>query len=169
MAFFNSYICPQCKTQFPFFIRPSMRINRGLLAPYLKCPNCGQVCRQKIVVISALWIWPLTLCFYIAVVYTLRTFLNYKELPILYILVAIVSLFPLFIGYRRGFKLIRVEEDGARQSKSQKWLIPAAGLTLFFLLFGYYTHDWVNVVIGVIINLIVWAVFYHFSGDKKDN
>jgi hypothetical protein len=79
----------------------------------------------------------------------------------------IVAFFPVFIGYRLGLKLVRVETHEARQSKSHRWVIPAGGLILFSLLFGYYTRDWVNVVIGIIIGLIVWAFFYRFSGNKE--
>jgi len=166
MSYLNSYICPKCNKPFPIFIRPSIRINRGLLAPYLKCFNCGQVCRQKIDFMKALWIWPLTICFFVTAIYILRTFL-YRAVPILYILVVIVFFYPVFIGYRRGLTLVRVDDNDMRQNKSHKWFIPASGLILFSLLFGYYTRDWVNVVIGIIIGLIVWAFFYHFSGDKR--
>jgi hypothetical protein len=166
MRIFNSFVCPQCNNCFPIFIRPSLRINRGLLTPYLKCPECGQVCRQKINFRRALWIWPLTICFFVAVVYLLRMFL-YSEARILYIIAVIVAFFPVFIGYRLGLKLVRVEKPDVRQRKSYKWFIPAGGLVLFSLLFGYYTRDWINVAIGIIVGLIVWAFFYRFFGNKE--
>ena len=168
MSLFNSYVCPQCNNCFPIFIGSSLRINRGLLAPYLKCPECGQVCRQQINFMRAIWIWPLTICFFIAVVYFLRAVL-YGETSILYIIAVVATFFPVFIGYRMGLKLVGAEKPEVRQSKSHKWFIPAGGLILLSLLFGYYTRNWSNVVLGIIIGLIFWAFFCRCIGniDKK--
>jgi len=166
MSIPNSYVCPRCNNCFPIFIRPSLRINRGLLAPYLKCPKCGQVCRQKIDFMRAIWIWPLTICFFIAVISVLRMFL-FSEARILYIIGAVGTLFPVFIGYRMGQKLVGVEKPNVKQSTSHKWFIPVGGLILFSLLFGYYTQDWGNAMIGIIIGLIVWASFYWLTRKGK--
>jgi membrane protease YdiL (CAAX protease family) len=91
----------------------------------------------------------------------------YSEARILYIIAVVAAFFPVFIGYRLGLKLVRVEKPDVRQTKSHKWFIPAGGLILFSLLFGYYTRDWINVVIGIIIGLIVWAFFYRFSRNEE--
>ena len=173
MSIFNSHICSQCNNRFPFFIRPSLMINRGLLAPYLKCPECGQVCRQKIDFIRAIWIWPLTICFFIAVIYFLDAFLYnevllYSVTVVLYIVTVVVALFFVFVGFRMGLKLIRVENPNTRQNKFHKWFIPAGCFILFSLLFGYYTHDWFGVAIGIIIAFIVCVYLYCFSGKEGD-
>jgi cell shape-determining protein MreD len=47
--------------------------------------------------------------------------------------------------------------------------MPAAGLVLFSLLFGYYTQNWVNVIVGFIIGLLVWAFFYSFGKRNRAN
>ena len=163
MSFFNSYICPQCKTQFPFFIRPSMRIRRGLLVPYYKCQNCAQICRPKINFKSAIWIWPITICYFLAMTYLLRPLGS----TLLYILIVLlVVLLPFFIGLRRGFILVSVDHNKIEKNRFLKWILPATFIILFSLLFAYYTHDWINVFIGVIIGLLAWAFFYYFSGKK---
>jgi len=171
MPIFNSLVCPQCNYHLPFFIKPSLRISRGLLAPYLKCPQCGQICRQKIYLLRAIWVWPLTVCFLLAEVYDLRVFLIflYHGALILYIMAAVMALFPLFIGLRLGKHLVKVETHALTRSRFRKWFMPTAGLILFSLLFAYYTRDWVNVMIGIIIGLVVWAFFYSFGKRKKGN
>ena len=167
MSLFNSYYCPSCNKPFPLFMRPSFRINRGLLAPYLKCLGCGQISRAKINFISAVWIWPLSLCLFIVIIYILRTHLFYQLPLLLYTAVVGISLIPVFIGIRRGFKLVKVDDRDTKQSRPYKWLIPISGLALFSLAIGYYTRDWLNVVIGITIGLIVWALFYSFAGNQK--
>jgi DNA-directed RNA polymerase subunit RPC12/RpoP len=171
MPFLNSYVCPKCGRPFSYFIKPSIRINRGLLLPDLKCPNCGQISRQKIDVFSAAWVWPLTLGLFTAFTYVLRSFL-YREAPILYILIVIMLFAPFFIGLRRGLKLVSVEKIHMRKSRSIKWVIPLGGIILYSLFWGYYTHDWLNVVLGFSTGMIVWAFFYYLSRrrvDKRDH
>ena len=167
MSFLNSYSCPKCNAQFPFFIRPSIRIRRGLLAPYLKCANCGQISRAKINYFSAIWIWPLTISAFAGIIYLLRSYL-YCELPILYILIVCMLFFPFFIALRHGFTLIPIEEKQKEQGIINKWLIPVSVIAIFMLLFGYYTQDWLNVFVGIIIGFGVWAIFYYFSANRKE-
>ena len=166
MFLLNSYICPNCNKQFPLFIRPYIRINRGLLTPHLKCPYCSQICRPKIDVSSAIWIWPLTIILFAIWIYTLRTIFDYK-LTISYILLDVVSLVLFNIGLRRGFKLVKVDKQNGSQRKSYKWILPAGGLILFSLFWGYYTHNWHNILIGNAVGLIVWGFYYRFSNRSK--
>jgi hypothetical protein len=164
MSFFNSYICPRCNAQFPAFIRPSIRINRGLLAPFLTCPHCGQVCRQGIDPLRAIWLWPLTLCFFISAIYVFQGL--YREATVLYITLIIASLFPVIIGIRRGMKLIKVEDCTIKRSRSMKWFLPLVVIAMFSLLWRYYFDDCLNIIIGILVGLIVWAFFYYFSKKK---
>ena len=165
MLSLNSYICPKCGNPFPFFIKLSMRIRRGLLQPYLKCPNCGQISKQKIDFYSAIWIWPLTVASFAALIYVLRNFL-YRKFPVLYILIVIVLFAPFFIALRRGSKLHPIEETQALQHGKHKWIIPISVIVICGFLLGYLTQDWVNVAIGIVIGLIVWALYYYFSAKK---
>jgi len=161
MPFINSFVCPKCAQPFPFFaFNPSIRINRGLLAPNLKCPNCGQISRPKIDVLSAAWVWPLTLGLITSIIYVIRTFL-YRESQILNFLLVLMSLALFFIGLRRGFKLVPVEENHMSQSILSKWVIPLVVITLSALLLVYDTRDWLNVVLGMSIGLIVFIIFYY--------
>lgn len=166
MSLLNSYICPECSKLFSFFIRPSLVINRGLLAPYLKCPHCGQISRPKIEIFIALWVWPLTLILFVIWIHTLRTFFDYK-LTILYVLWVILSLIPFIIGLRRGFKLVKVEKENGRPSSLYKWILPLFGLILFSFFWGYYTHNWHNVFIGNVVGFIVWGFYCHFSNKFR--
>ena len=99
----NSYSCPKCSAQFPLFIRPSMTIRRGLLVPYLKCANCGQISRGKINYFSAIWIWPLTISAF-AGIYILRSSVNLPE--------SFSCFFPSFCVYlHRGSFLIYCKDS----------------------------------------------------------
>jgi hypothetical protein len=170
MSFLNSFVCHKCGEPFPFFIRPAIRINRGLLLPYLKCQNCGQLSQQKIDVLSAAWVWPLSIGLFMAAVYALRNFLN-GESHFLYLLIVVMLLAPLFIGLRKGLKLVPVNNNQKSQSMLNKWVIPLICITLCALIFGYYTQDLLNVVMGFSIGLIAWLLFYYRSGkrSKKEN
>ena len=167
MKIFNSYVCPQCNSPFPIFITGSMRVDRGSLRPHLKCPVCGQVCRQKIDITRAVWVWPLTVCFFVAVIYFLRAFL-YDESHTLYMLAAVITLVPAFIGYRFGLKLVKVEKRTISERKSHKWIIPVAIFIMFSILFGYYTGDWINVALGISVGVIVWAFLFRFLRRKEN-
>ncbi len=166
MSIYNSYVCPRCRRDYPIFIPPSLRINRGLLTPFLRCPHCGQVSRQQIDIKRAVWLWPLIICFFVAVVYCLRMFLP-RDARLLSLLVVVVSLLPVFIGYRFGLRLVSVDKSEARRSRARHWLAPTGGIVLCSLSFGYLTGDWANVVVGVFLGLVVWAFFYHRSRGNK--
>jgi len=72
-----------------------------------------------------------------------------------------MSLALFFIGLRRGFKLVPVEENHMSQSILSKWVIPLVVITLSALLLVYDTRDWLNVVLGMSIGLIVFIIFYY--------
>jgi len=168
MSFINSFICPKCNEPFPLFIKPSIRIYKGPFVHYLKCQNCGQISQKKIDVLSAAWIWPLTIGLFISVIYELRSFL-YLESPFLYFLIVGIPLVLFFIGIRRGLKLVPVEKKRISQSLLNKWVIPSVVITLCSLiLLVYYTHDWINVVLGISIGLIVWIFIYYLSRRRSD-
>jgi len=164
MASFNSFRCPKCERLFPLVISPSMRINRGLLTPFLKCRNCGQISRQKIDFPRAVWIWPITVGVFGLLIYAPR-YLTYTGSPVdkLFQFIAFLSLFPFFLSLRSGMKLVVVEDIHAKQNKSTNWFMPLIFILLFSMLFGYYTHDWSNVVIGLIVGILVWAVYFYLS------
>ena len=167
MSFLNPYSCPKCGAQFPLlFIQPSMRIRRGFLSPYLKCANCGQISRQKINYFRAIWIWPLSISAFAEITHILQSYLYFGS-PILYILIVWILLVPFFIALRHGFTLIPIEEKQKEQGRINKWLIPVSVIAIFMLLFGYYTQDWLNVIVGIIIGFGVWAIFYYFSKENN--
>ena len=169
MPFINSFVCPKCSQPFPLFMKSSIRINRGLLLADLKCLNCGQVSRQKIDALSAAWAWPLTIGVFTAVIYQIRRSFLYRESPLLYFLIVFMMLAFFFIGLRRGLKLVPAEKNKISQSIFRKWVIPSIVITLYSLAFGYYTHDWLNVVMGISIGLIVWISFYYLAIRSVDN
>jgi hypothetical protein len=69
---------------------------------------------------------------------------------------AFLYMFPFFLGLRSGMKLAEVDDASTmKQNKNSKWIIPLFLIILFDLIFGFYTHDWLNVVIGFIVGLIV--------------
>lgn len=166
MPSLNSYICPTCSNPFPFFISPSMRIRRGLLSPGLKCSQCGSISRPTINVSCAIWIWPLAAALLVGSIHVLRKFIYHKA-PAIYLLLVILLLGPFFIVLRKGWILVNIDEVQAQQSAVHKWIIPTCGLLITSFLLGYYTHDWLNVAIGLTVGLIVWALFYHSSKMRE--
>ena len=171
MSLLNSYICPKCGNHFPFFLKPSITVMRGLFsAPYLKCQQCGQLSQSKIDFKSALISWPIVVLYMGFMYYAARTdFFRviYRNAWWLYFwIVFTFFLIPLFLGIRRGFKLVKVKDDKQINKKTlYKWLL-IIGATLFLGLFGYYTKNWLNVIIGIVVGTVVYAVFYHFRQKK---
>lgn len=166
MSFYNSYICPHCNKYFPIFIRPSMRINRGLFAPYLKCPNCETVCQQKFDIKNAFWAWPIAIGFLVATG-SVPKFSLFHNAPLLYIILVAISLLPVIVFLRRGFRLVKKEDNSIGQNAFYKWFLPLAVIFVFASIFGLVTHDWLNVAFGIIIGFSVWAFFYYYSVRKK--
>ncbi len=77
-----------------------------------------------------------------------------------------IFLIPLFLGIRRGLKLVEVQDDKEIKKISlRKWLI-IIGIALFLGLFGYYTNSWSNVIIGIVVAIIVYLVFNRFRQEK---
>jgi uncharacterized membrane protein len=135
------------------------------------CPKCDQLCHPTIDVRSALVSWPFTLMIIAAVGYVFRTssFMKdiYNDALLIYIpLVWLFILTPFFVGFRRGFKLVKAEKTEA----SYRWL-SWCFILLFAVLFGIYTQDWTNIVICFIVFAIVHTVFNYLgaSGMKKGN
>jgi hypothetical protein len=96
----------------------------------------------------------------------LRILFNYK-LTILYVLLAILSLSPFIIGFRRGFKLVKIDKQDKNQRSWYKWILPAGVVVLFSLLLKYYTHNWHNILIGNAVGFIAWGFYYYFSNRSK--
>jgi hypothetical protein len=142
-----------------------MRIRRGFLSPYLKCANCGQISRQKINISSAIWIWPLAIFSWYWLTDILKKSL-YCEYQLLYLI--IIPLFvPLFIAIKRGCKLVPIQEKQVQKSRANKWIFPIIVILISAFLLGYYTRDWLNILLGLSIGLIVWACYYYFSTKGK--
>ncbi len=171
MSLINSYICPKCGNEFSLFLKPSIIVRRDFFsAGYLKCQHCGQLSRAKIDFKSALISWPMVALYMGLIYYAARTdFLRiiYRNAWWLYFwIVFTIFLIPLFLGIRRGFKLVKVEDDKqVKRTSLRKWLL-IIGVTLFLGLFGYYTKNWLNVIIGIVVGTVVYAVFYHFRQKK---
>jgi len=171
MSLLNSYICPTCGNYFPLFLKPSITVRRGLFStPYLKCQQCGQLSRPTIDFKSALISWPVVVLYMGLVYYAVRTdFFQdiYRNALWLYLcLVFIFFLMPLFLGIRRGLKLVKVQDDKEiKKTRLRKWLL-IIGIALFLGLFGYYTNSWSNVIIGIVVAVIVYLVFNRFRQEK---
>ncbi len=166
MPSLNSYFCPKCSNPFPFFVSPSMRIRRGLLSPDLKCPKCGNVCRQKINVYCVIWLWPLAAAYLVGSSYVLRKFID-PIAPAISILLFILLLVPFFVVLRKGSILVNIDEIMVQQSGARKWLMPMCCILIIALLLGYCTHNWLNAVIGLTVGLIVWSLFYYSSRKRE--
>jgi len=162
MSLINSFVCPRCGKPFPFIIKPTIRINRGLLPPYFKCISCSQISRQKVDVVTAMWVWPLTIGFFVGVIYILKNII-FRESPILYILIVVISLALFFIGFRKGLKLVSVGKKHSQPNAASIWVIPAFGIVSCLLFWGYYSGDWFHVAPGIGISLIIWMFIYYHS------
>lgn len=139
-----------------------MRLNRGMLAPYLKCPDCGQISRQEILFKRAIWIWPLTIGLFLLALALLRRYL-YAEAQVLYVAIGIAMLVPVVVGYRLGMRLVAVELQEDRRGGAARWFVPILALIVFSVLFGYYTRDWTNVVVGAVVGSVTLAIFYYLG------
>ena len=120
MSLINSFICPRCGKPFPFIIKPTIRINRGLLPPYYKCISCSQISQQKVDVFTAMWVWPLTIGFFVGVFYILKNII-FRESPILYILIVVISLTLFFIGFLKRTQ-ISISWEKAFTAKRSKYM-----------------------------------------------
>jgi hypothetical protein len=160
----NSYICPRCGKPFPFIIKPTYRINKGLLLPHLKCFYCGHISQQKVDVLNAIWVWPLTLGLFAGVIYALQN-ITFRESPILYILIVGISLSLFFIGFRKGLKLVSVGKKHAQPKAASIWFMPAFGIASCLLFWGYYTQDWFHVALGIGIGLLI-GIFVYYRAKK---
>jgi hypothetical protein len=100
-------------------------------------------------------------------IYNIRLIIDSKT-SVLYIFAIILSLFPVFIGYRSGFRLVRVEEYSTRDNSAYKWVLPVGVLIVFSIVFGYYSHGWTNISIGITVGLIVWIIFYRLTRSKAE-
>jgi len=167
MSLINSYICPECGNHFPLFLKPSIIVRRGFFSrPDLKCQNCGQICRPRTDVSSALIAWPITAVYIGLLFYALRTGVFkelYRAVWWLYVLFIILFLLaPLFLSIRRGFKLIKAQNDRKAEKSRLRKSLPIIGTALFLALFGYYSKDWSNVIIGVVVGVAVYFVYNQF-------
>lgn len=133
-----------------------------MLLPYLKCPDCGRICRQAVDVANAAWAWPLTLGVFVLIVHVAREYLSYAAREV-YLVFITVLIPPLVIGMRRGLVLIPVEEEHLEKRLVRKWVIPLGGMVALLLMFGLYTGSWSNMFIGLIVGLFVWAMFLVLS------
>lgn len=167
MSVVNSFSCPSCGNQFPLWLKPSLQVRRGFFSkPDLKCQQCGHICRSKIDVSSALIAWPITALYTSAMFYTLQTefFREFrKDFLLLYILfVWLFILAPFFLGLRRGFKLIKVQNESISNKSTIIKNLTAVITAVFLILFGYYSKDWSNVIIGVVVGIVVYLFINHF-------
>ncbi len=166
MSVVNSFFCPSCGNQFPLWLKPSLQVRRGFFSkPDLKCQQCGQICRSRIDITSALIAWPVTVLYVGSMLYAVRTefFREFRRELFLYIpFVWLFILAPLFVGLKRGFKIIKVQDANAsKKSTILKGLI--IGITaVFLILFGYYSKDWSNIIIGVVVGIVVYLFYNHF-------
>jgi hypothetical protein len=110
----------------------------------------------------AIWIWPLAISVSFGSIYVLRN-IFYHEYCIIYIPFAAILIPLFFIAIRRGFKLVPIETIQSHPGIVSKWVIPMGNAIICSLLIGYYTQDWINILIGFCIGLIVWGFFYYFS------
>jgi hypothetical protein len=137
--------------------------------PDLKCPHCGQISRSRIDITSALIAWPITVLYVGSMLYAVRTefFREFRRELFLYIpFVWLFILAPLFVGLRRGFKIIKVPTEKQSEKINLKKGLYIVATALFIGLFGYYSKDWFNVFIGLVIGIIVYAVYNHFRHEK---
>jgi hypothetical protein len=71
------------------------------------------------------------------------------------------------LGIRRGFVLVKLEETRHAPSGRRIWKVMAAACVAALLIaLGFIIHRWRTVILGSIIGLAVWALFY-FSAQKN--
>jgi hypothetical protein len=170
MSLLNSYICPKCGNQFPLFLSPSTTIRKGLFsAPDLKCQRCGQISHAKVDFKSAVICWPLVGLYMVIMHYALRSEffrnINKNAWWLYVVLVFVLYLLPLLTVIRRGFKLVVIQDNSQIKKTSPLRWLPLLGIILFLSVFGYYTHNWSNVIIGTMVGIIVYSVYYHFRRE----
>jgi hypothetical protein len=73
---------------------------------------------------------------------------------------------PLFVGLRRGFKLIKAPSEKQSEKINLKKTLYIVATAACIGLFGYLSKDWFNVFIGLVIGIIVYAVYNHFRQEK---
>ncbi len=172
MSLLNSYVCPSCGEEFPFFISPSRKVRRGLLSqPDVECSHCGHVSRPKISWKNAVWSWPLAAAILMLAVWLFRNVpvlhSLYHSDPLIYgLLAGAICGAIIGIGGRRGYVLVKLEETQQAPSHHRIWKIVAAVCAFAFLIvLGFITHRWRTIIVGAIIGVAVWALFY-FSAQK---
>ena len=144
----------------------------GIWVRNLICPECGQICHPKIDAKSALISWSMTILFVGATLYVFRTtaFMKYiynNALLIYILLVWLFMLMPFFVGFRRGFKLVKAKNE----RKSFRWL-SWFFILLFAVVFGVYTQDWTNIIIGFVVFGVVHTIFSYVGSvgrTKRQN
>ena len=167
MSILNTFICPYCGNQFPIFIKPSMTIRRGFFSkPDIQCQKCGQLCRAKIDFKRSLIFWPLTAVYFVIMYYLLEASqltckLNKEGLWLISIIVVFtVFLIPILVGMRSGFILIKAQDDMPTRHKIIRGLMLILFVGVFCIGFGYYTGDWMEIIIALVVGIIIRLSFY---------
>ena len=174
MSILNTFICPHCGNQFPIFIKPSMTTRRGFFSkPDIQCQKCGQLCRAKIDFKRSLIVWPLTAVYLVIMYFLLEASqlpckLNKEGLWLLSIIVVFsVFLIPILVGIRSGFILIKAQDDMPTRHQRLRELMQILFVGVFCIGFGYYTGDWMEIIIGLVVGIIISLIFYILR--KKEN
>lgn len=167
MSLVNSFFCPSCGKQFPIWVKPSQQVRRGFFSkPDFKCQHCGQTCRSRIDFTSALIAWPITALYTSAMLYAVQTefFREFrKDFLLLYIpFVWLFILAPFFLGLRRGLKLIKAQNESVSKKSTILKGLTVVITTAVLILFGYYSKDWSNVIIGVVVGIVIYLFYNHF-------
>ncbi len=157
--------CPSCGHQFPLFAGcSSSRVRSGLVpAPWLRCPECEALSRQKVAWARALWAWPLALSVVVGIVALLRNASPLVQLhrnhPGVYGALGGLSMLPVFLLIRLGLRLTLVSDVSTTGFKRRPWL-GVLLLAALLLAFGFATCRWLSCTIGLAIGIAVWIPFY---------
>lgn len=92
----------------------------------------------------------------------------YHDNPLIYgLLAGAICGAIIGVGMRRGYDLVKLEETQHVPSHHRIWKAVAAACAVAFLIvLGFITHRWRTVILGSVIGLAVWAMFY-LSAQKN--
>ena len=174
MSLLNSFFCPKCRGPFPLLIPLSQQVRRGFLqGADLECPRCGQRAHPAVSWKSAIWSWPITFVLTTALIYVIRIAPFFRTLHreglLLYVIAGILFVvLPFFVGFRRGFQLLPVEDKPAvAQSAKRPW-VPWLLFIIMIVGLGLFTHRWTSLAIGVTAMVLVWALANPFRKKPQE-
>lgn len=169
MRTINSLFCPKCGYEFPYFVRRSHTLRRGLfLPPWIRCPKCETLCLVEISWQNALWAWPATIIVLLILIAGFRSAGFGNGMMGGAVAGAAFGL-TIGLGLRRGMRLVPLSGESLAQAQAGSPWRSFLAVLLFsclFLIFAIITKRWAVSLIIFCVGLGV-GVFHHFVAQGK--